>query len=103
MNKHVKIFIQLVGLIGLFFITAQICLAADDLPYGKPKANKQMDKLVPFHVVEKVALQEAQKTWGQVAQGPYLEACDDDGDIVAYYFSFAIGMEQFPEYSEILE
>jgi hypothetical protein len=84
-----------------------LCLSAykissAELPLGTPKANLEVGNLVPFDLVQKIALKKAQERWGQVAPGPVLPACDDDGDIVAYIFSFAFGSQPFSDYSAIL-
>jgi hypothetical protein len=75
--------------------------ALAQLPLGTPTANREVGSLMPFDLVQKIALKKAQERWGQVAPGPYLALCDDDGDLVAYMFPFAIGAQSFPAYSEI--
>ena len=87
---------------ALFFTSAP-CSAKQIFPYGEPKAKKTIDNQVPLDRAEKIAQKQAREVWGKVSPGPYLEACDDDGDIVAYYFTFSRGTDAFPEYADILE
>jgi hypothetical protein len=91
----------------VFGIILVSCLIAWQMGFaepllGTPKANMEVSNLVPFALVQKIALKKAEQKWGHVAQGPVLPACDDDGDIVAYIFPFAIGVKTFPAYEDIL-
>lgn len=100
MKPYLKLF-------GFIFINICLCLftfesSLAELPLGLPKANMGVSDLVPFQLIEKIAIKKAQEKWGQVSPGSPLAACDDDGDIVAYMFPFSIGPEPFPTYSEIL-
>jgi len=84
---------------ALFLCIMGVTLA--EMPYGTLKANTAVGNLVSFELVQKIALKKAHERWGQVSPGPALAACDDDGDLVAYYFSFSIGTPPFPPYSAI--
>jgi hypothetical protein len=100
MKPYLKLFGFILISIGLCLFTFESSLA--ELPLGVPKANMEVSDLVPFQLIEKIAIKKAQEKWGQVSPGSPLAACDDDGDIVAYMFPFSIGTEPFPNYSEIL-
>ena len=102
MKTYRKLCTMVWFIIAVLFLTNSQCWAKQIFPYGEPKAKKNIDKLVPLHRAEKIALKEAREVWGKVSPGPYLEACDDDGDIVAYYFTFSRGTDTFPEYEDIL-
>jgi hypothetical protein len=71
-----------------------------EMPFGIPKANTNIDVLVPLDVAQKIAFTIAQRK-GQIGMGPVLPCVDDDGDIVAYMFPFVIGSTSFPSYSDI--
>jgi hypothetical protein len=100
MKPHLKLFGFILNSIGLCLLTFGSSLA--EMPLDIPKANTGVSDLVPFPLIEKIAIKKAQEKWGQVSPGSPLAACDDDGDIVAYMFPFSIGTEPFPDYSEIL-
>ena len=67
-----------------------------DLPYGEPSVNRDIPNPVPYELVQKIALVKAAQKWGPVAPGPVLPCCDDNGDLVAYMFVFAIGVAECP-------
>ena len=75
--------------------------ALADPPVGIPTANTDIPALVPSPLAQKIALRHAQYTWGQVALGPSFVCADDDGDIVAYAFTFAIRKSSFPTTEEL--
>ena len=102
MKSQEKVCILFLITISFYFITSSVCSAQIALPYGSPKANKQIYNLVPVSIAEKIAFKKARDQWGKVSPGPYLEACDDDGDIVAYLFTFSIGASKFPNYKDII-
>jgi hypothetical protein len=100
MKPYLKLFAFIFISMGLCPLTFESSLA--ESPLSIPKANMELSDLVPFQLIEKIAIKKAQEKWGQVSPGSPLAACDDDGDIVAYMFPFSIGTEPFPAYSEIL-
>jgi hypothetical protein len=90
----------------LFFLLCATWLpilepALADPPAGVPTANTNIPGLVPAPLAQKIALRHAQDTWGQVALGPSFVCADDDGDIVAYAFTVAIGKSSFPTSGEL--
>jgi hypothetical protein len=102
MERHSRISTIMVAILVMCVAGAGYEAVLAEIPYGTPKANMEVSDLVPVDLVEKIALKKAQQKWGPVAPGPVLPACDDDGDIVAYIFTFAIGAKAFPVYSDIL-
>lgn len=99
MKRCLRVSTVMVSILILCLSVYKIGLA--ELPLGTPKANMEVSNLVSFDLVQKIALKKAQERWGQVAPGPYLALCDDDGDLVAYMFPFSIGTQSFPAYSEV--
>ena len=90
----------------LFFLLCATWLpilepALADPPAGVPTANTNIPGLVPSPLAQKIALRHAQDTWGQVALGTSFVCADDDGDIVAYAFTVAIGKSSFPTSGEL--
>lgn len=71
-------------------------------PLAMPKANTQIPNLVPLEKVKEIALKKATEEWGTVTPGEPIPTCDPDGDIIAYICPFAIGVLEFPDYSEII-
>jgi hypothetical protein len=72
-----------------------------DPPNGVPNANANIPELVPAGLAKKIAQQHAKTEWGKVAAGPSFVCADDDGDIVAYAFTFAVGASSFPTSEEL--
>jgi hypothetical protein len=70
-------------------------------PDGVPTANTNIPELVPAPLAKKIALRHAGTEWGKVAPGPSFACADDDGDIVAYAFTFAVGASSFPTSQEL--
>jgi hypothetical protein len=104
MTRRRKTLLLLIGfsLILCFNQLNVVFAGSSEFVLGEPKANMPTTGLVPHELIEKIALKKAQEKWGQGAIGKPFSACDDDGDIVAYMFPFAIGSSSFPGYSEIL-
>jgi hypothetical protein len=99
MNCNLKVSKLLIVGFLFFFVLCGTSLA--EFPFGTPKANLAVSDLVPYELVKKIAIKKAQDMWEQVAIGPALAACDENGDIVAYMFSFSIGTKKFPTPEEI--
>ena len=70
-------------------------------PFGTPKANTNITGLVPFNLAQKIAVSRAHRYWGHSVMGPTYLCADDDGDVVAYMFTFAVGIQSFPSVSDI--
>ena len=73
-----------------------------DWPIRFPSANVNVQGSVPLALIHKIAIKKAVEKWGQVAEGPSLVCCDDDGDVVAYMFPFVINRSSFPTYTEMV-
>jgi len=71
-------------------------LSFAEMPYSELLANRDIPNPVPYELVQKIAMVKAGQKWGQVAPGPLLPCCDDNGDLVAYMFVFAIGTAESP-------
>lgn len=57
---------------------------------------------VPLHLATRIALRKARSLWGDtLPSGPYLPCAGEDGGIVAYMFTFAVGVPAFPSHHEI--
>ena len=95
-----KGWLTLIAIIATYLIVSNNNCQAE-LPFGSPKANADLQGLVSFDLVQKIAMKRSKALWGQVAVGEALPCVDDDGDIVAYMFPVAIGKNSFPDYSEI--
>ncbi|MBN2098470.1 MAG: hypothetical protein JW753_02620 [Dehalococcoidia bacterium] len=93
--------------VALAFLTVLLVGAA--LPAGGAAQNDGMSfrsgsaDLVSFDLVQQIAMIKAQGVWGKVAPGSTLPCYDDDGQIVAYMFPFALGKDVFPTYEQIME
>jgi hypothetical protein len=85
--------------VGCVFLVVMISgsgLSFAETPYSELSANRDIPNLVPYELVERIAMLKAGQKWGQVAPGPVLPCCDDNGDLVAYMFVFAIGTAESP-------
>lgn len=71
-------------------------------PLAMPKANTQVPNLIPLEKVKEIALKKAVEVFGIVAPGEPIPTCDPNGNIIAYICPFAIGVLEFPSYSEII-
>lgn len=86
-------------------------LRGDQYPYGFPTANLDVEGKVPLEILRELALDDAQKTWGNVIPGPEIRCSDVDGNINAYMFVFRIirdfesmeSIQRFESYQEIQE
>lgn len=98
--KH-KVIALVLGSLLVFLLMSHSNGYAAALPFGVPTANTNIDGLVPIDLAEKIAVKRAHKYWGQAILGPTLVCADDDGDVVAYMFTFALDEQTFPSYLEI--
>lgn len=92
------------GSIRILWLSACIGAAGPALaeyPFGEPRARRGGSDEVSPEQAQKIALRKARSVWGQVATGPVLPCVDEDGDVVAYMFPFAIGAASFPSYAEL--
>ncbi len=91
-------------LFSLFFvfllITPDISLSQSRLDV--PTANLEIEKVVPFPLVKRIASLKSKEIWGHGALGEPISLSDPNGNIIAYMFSFYIGGERFLTYDEIL-
>lgn len=86
-------------------------LRGDQYPYGFPMANLDVEGKVPLEILRELALDDAQKTWGNVILGSEIPCSDVDGNINAYMFVFRIirdfesmeSIKHFESYQEIQE
>lgn len=86
-------------------------LRGDQYPYGFPTANLDVESKVPLEILRELALDDAQKTWGNVILGSEIPCSDVDGNINAYMFVFRIirdfesmeSIKHFESYQEIQE
>jgi len=86
-------------------------LRGDQYPYGYPTANLDVEGKVPLEILRELALDDAQKTWGNVIPGAEIPCSDVDGNINAYMFVFRIirdfesmeSIQRFESYQEIQE
>ena len=82
----------------VFVLFVVLCVGAfAQAPLGTPKANLNVPNAVSLDLVKQIASVRAAEEWGEAACGPVLPCCDDDGDIVAYMFPYAIGQAAFPD------
>lgn len=86
-------------------------LKGDQYSYGFPTANLDVEGKMPLEILKELALDDAQKTWGNVIPGPEIPCSDVDGNINAYMFVFRIirdfesmeSIQRFESYQEIQE
>lgn len=86
-------------------------LRGDQYPYGFPTANLDVKGKVPLEILRELALDDAQKTWGNVIPRPEIPCSDVDGNINGYMFVFRIirdfesmeSIQRFESYQEIQE
>lgn len=84
---------------------------SNEYPYGFPHANMNVKNMVPIDTLQSLALDDAQKTWGEVIAGPAIPCVNADGNIQGYMFVFRIirdfespeNAARFETYSEIQE
>ncbi len=62
---------------------------------GIPAAGSKAPDAVPFDVIERLAVEEAQHLWNATNYGPVIPFVGLDGKVIAYMFTFKIGGE-FP-------
>jgi hypothetical protein len=87
---------------GMLVALAALAGCRAPLPYGAPKAGPVHGAAVPLELAQRLALGKARELWGAVAAGPALPCADDDGELVATTFTFAIGAGAFPAQEEVL-
>ncbi len=112
---------QLSLLLSFFYKPCPIMLCAlillygtipgNEYPYGFPHANMNVKNMVPIDTLQSLALDDAQKTWGEVIAGPAIPCTNADDSIIGYMFVFRIlrdfesaeTVPRFESYSEIKE
>lgn len=91
--------------LSLFFIflSAIGFVYSEDWPLGFPTANTKVKNSVPIESLRKIALLEAQGTWGVVTPISEIPCCDMDGNVLYYMFVFQIGTGTLKNYNQIME